>query len=222
MPLYTKKEFANICKLKTKELSVYISRNKVVVEQDFIDSENDVNKIFIEKREVCFLPPKEDVVISNENPYKNISKKEKKTPKKEVESENNQDDEVEGSSDVPTLHKSTILLKHLDTVKRGKEIEKLQIEIQKKKGEVVPVELIKPVILQHNQSILTEFKNAGDEILRIMSKKYSFSVEDLAFCKGEFVKTINNSMSKAIFATTKSIDSIIQSHIEKKGVGEHG
>jgi hypothetical protein len=222
MPLYTKKEFAYICKLKTKELSVYISRNKVVVEQDFIDSENDVNKIFIEKREVCFLPPKEDVVIPDENPYKNISKKEKKTPKKEVESENNQDDEVEESSDVPTLHKSTILLKHLDTVKRGKEIEKLQIEIQKKKGEVVPVELIKPVILQHNQSILTEFKNAGDEILRIMSKKYSFSVEDLAYCKGEFVRTINNSMSKAIFATTKSIDLIIQSHIEKKAVGEHG
>ena len=86
----------------------------------------------------------------------------------------------------------------------------------------MPVELIKPVILQHNQSILTEFKNAGDEILRIMSKKYSFSVEDLAFFKGELVKTINNSMSKAIYATTKSIDSIIQSHIEKKGVGEHG
>ena len=209
MPLYTKREFATICKLETKELSVYISRNKVVVEKDFIDSDNDINKVFIEKRGVCFLPPKE-----------NIDKIEQNQAKKEVETEN--DEENINSNNVPSLQKSTTLLKHLDTVKRTKEIEKLQIEIQKKKGEVVPVELIKPVILQHNQSILTEFKNAGDEILRIMSKKYSFSVDDLAFCKGEFVKTINNSMGKAIYATTKSIDSIIQNHIEKKGVGEHG
>lgn len=63
------------------------------------------------------------------------------------------------NNDTPTLTNSTKKLKYLDTIKRTKEIEKLQIEIQKKKGEVVPVELIKPVILQHNQSILTEFKN---------------------------------------------------------------
>jgi len=207
MALYSKKEFADICKLKTKELSVYIQRNKVVVISGFIDSDDVTNKLFLEKREVCFLPPKDEIEEINE------SLVEKTEPiNREIEPEDN--------SGVPNLHKSTTLLKHLDTVKRGREIEKLQIEIQKKKGEVVPVELIKPVILQHNQSILTEFKNAADEIVRIMSKKHSFSVEDIAYCKGELIKATNGAIAKAIFATSKSIESIIQTHVEKKGVGE--
>ena len=244
MPLFTKKQFAEYLGIENKHISVYHNRNKIEYDystnKELIDTENETNKALIEqiqakkgenipktaKKQVkepkkventlkipnptAFLPkipsfqPKID--LNNANVNKEVSEK-------HIEDENN---------DTPTLTNSTKKLKYLDTIKRTKEIEKLQIEIQKKKGEVVPVELIKPVILQHNQSILTEFKNAGDEILRIMSKKYSFSVDDLAFCKGEFVKTINNSMGKAIYATTKSIDSIIQSHIEKKGVGEHG
>lgn len=244
MPLFTKKQFAEYLGIENKHISVYHNRNKIEYDystnKELIDTENETNKALIEqiqakkgenipktaKKQVkepkkventlkipnptAFLPkipsfqPKIDLNIANVN---------KEASDKHIEDENN---------DTPTLTNSTKKLKYLDTIKRTKEIEKLQIEIQKKKGEVVPVELIKPVILQHNQSILTEFKNAGDEILRIMSKKYSFSVDDLAFCKGEFVKTINNSMGKAIYATTKSIDSIIQNHIEKKGVGEHG
>lgn len=244
MPLFTKKQFAEYLGIENKHISVYHKRNKIEydysTDKEMIDTENETNKALIEQiqakkgenipktaKKQVKEPKKVENTLKIPNPTAFLPKIPSFQPKidlnntnsnKEV-SENHTEEE---NNDTPTLTNSTKKLKYLDTIKRTKEIEKLQIEIQKKKGEVVPVELIKPVILQHNQSILTEFKNAGDEILRIMSKKYSFSVEDLAFFKGELVKTINNSMSKAIYATTKSIDSIIQSHIEKKGVGEHG
>lgn len=244
MPLFTKKQFAEFVGIENKHISVYHNRNKIEYDystnKELIDTENETNKALIEQiqakkgenipktaKKQVKEPKKVENTLKIPNPTAFLPKIPSFQPKIELNNANVNkevsDKHIEDeNNDTPTLTNSTKKLKYLDTIKRTKEIEKLQIEIQKKKGEVVPVELIKPVILQHNQSILTEFKNAGDEILRIMSKKYSFSVEDLAFCKGEFVKTINNSMGKAIYATTKSIDSIIQSHIEKKGVGEHG
>lgn len=244
MPLFTKKQFAEYLGIENKHISVYHNRNKIEYDcstnKELIDTENETNKALIEQiqakkgknipktaKKQVKEPKKVENTLKIPNPTAFLPKIPSFQPKIELNNTNSNkevsDKHIEDeNNDTPTLTNSTKKLKYLDTIKRTKEIEKLQIEIQKKKGEVVPVELIKPVILQHNQSILTEFKNAGDEILRIMSKKYSFSVEDLAFCKGEFVKTINNSMGKAIYATTKSIDSIIQSHIEKKGVGEHG
>ena len=244
MPLFTKKQFAEFVGIENKHISVYHNRNKIEydysTDKELIDTENETNKALIEQiqakkgenipktaKKQVKEPKKVENTLKIPNPTAFLPKIPSFQPKIELNNTNSNkevsDKHIEDeNNDTPTLTNSTKKLKYLDTIKRTKEIEKLQIEIQKKKGEVVPVELIKPVILQHNQSILTEFKNAGDEILRIMSKKYSFSVEDLAFCKGEFVKTINNSMGKAIYATTKSIDSIIQNHIEKKGVGEHG
>ena len=248
MSLFTKKQFAEFLGIENKHISVYHKRNKIEydysTDKEMIDTENETNKALIEQiqakkgenvaKVVKKLQKQTETVQKNventlkmPNPSTILPKIPSFQPKIDLNNANSNKEvsekhSEEDNNDTPTLTNSTKKLKYLDTIKRTKEIEKLQIEIQKKKGEVVPVELIKPVILQHNQSILTEFKNAGDEILRIMSKKYSFSVEDLAYCKGEFVKTINNSMSKAILATTKSIDSIIQSHIEKKGVGEHG
>lgn len=248
MSLFTKKQFAEFLGIENKHISVYHKRNKIEydysTDKEMIDTENETNKALIEQiqakkgenvaKVVKKLQKQTETVQKNventlkmPNPSTILPKIPSFQPKIDLNNANSNKEvsekhSEEDNNDTPTLTNSTKKLKYLDTIKRTKEIEKLQIEIQKKKGEVVPVELIKPVILQHNQSILTEFKNAGDEILRIMSKKYSFSIEDLAFCKGEFVKTINNSMSKAIYATTKSIDSIIQNHIEKKGVGEHG
>ena len=248
MPLFTKKQFAEYLGIENKHISVYHNRNKIEydysTDKELIDTENETNKALIEQiqakkgentpkivkkqsKEQKIVPKNVENTLKIPNPTTILPKIPSFQPKIELNNTNSNKEvsekhSEEENNDTPTLTNSTKKLKYLDTIKRTKEIEKLQIEIQKKKGEVVPVELIKPVILQHNQSILTEFKNAGDEILRIMSKKYSFSVDDLAFCKGEFVKTINNSMGKAIYATTKSIDSIIQNHIEKKGVGEHG
>lgn len=51
MALYTKKEFADICGLPTKNLSTYIGRGKVIVRDDgMIDDAEGINNLFFSKR----------------------------------------------------------------------------------------------------------------------------------------------------------------------------
>ena len=216
MPLLTKKEFANLCNMPTKSLAIYIQRGKVISKNEYIDANLDANQSFIQKYSVKkedrvapipIIKEKKEVVVKTitpalENYIENILVTQKSEGQSYTESERQ--------------------LKYLDTLKREKEIERLQIDIDKKKGVVVPSDLIKPIFLQHNQYIITEFKNAADEIIRIFSKKKSLSVNEVAEIKGEMVSCINLSVDKASLASINSIDNIILDYSQTKQVGEHG
>jgi hypothetical protein len=202
MSIHSKKEFAELCNMKTNELSVYIKRLKVIEgPNETIDDNVDKNRAFLEKR-------RKKQTLSEPKQLRVIEFKEKTTS------------EPEETSTGQSYTESERQLKYLDTIKRQKEIEKLDIEIAKKRGEVVPSELIKPVFLQHNQSILTEFKNGIDEILRVFAKKSSLSVNQIAELKGEMVDIINRSVNKAIVTSENSVEVIISEHAEKRGVGQ--
>lgn len=208
MAIYSKKEFADLCRIETKNLSNYITRKNVIVNSSgFIDTSIDKNMAFLEKRRAKSSSiPSADIVVKN---------------KKKNKPEDFDADETEYvSGPGQTYTESERKLKYLDTVKREAEIEKLKIDIAKKKGEVIPSELIAPCILQHNQSIVTEFKNTADEIIRIIAKKKSLSVNEMAEIKGDLVICINTSIQKATTLTSKNIENIISDFSEKKGVGE--
>lgn len=212
MPIIDKKEFSKICGKPVNKLWTYIDRGKIILLGDGkLDTDDPRNKAFLEKWTSRTDVTYKDISITvpkNQQQTKNIPES---TPLVDVESH-------EGQS----YTESERQLKYLDTLKRRKEIEKLEFEVQKKRGEVVPSELIKPVFLQHNQSILTEYKNATDEIIRIFSKKRSLTVDEVAEIKTDLVKTINNAINNAIIISSKSIDSIISDHSDKRGIGEHG
>lgn len=213
MALLSKKEFSEVCGISTKDLATYIRRKKVIVNShDFIDTTDDINKTFMEKRrgrveEVSLpaaikgaemlLPPPEFGDIPAGTDINDIISK----PGQPISESERQK-------------------KYFDTIKIRGEIEKLKLDNAKKRGEVIPSELIKPVFLQHNQNILTEFKNAADEILRDFSKKKSLSVNETAELKGKMVETINEAITKAVTASSKSVDAIVSEYADKKGVGQ--
>ncbi len=211
MAIYSKKEFSSLCGIETKNLSNYINRKNVIATKDgFIDDSVDKNRAFLAKRRSKSSQKKIMTTVSK-------IEKNKKTVQTEDESdENSFSDSHEGQ----TLEESQRHLKYLDTQKRLKEIEKLEIEIAKKKGEVIPSELIGPCVLQHNQSIITEFKNTADEIIRIIAKKKSLSVNEMAEIKGDLVVCINTSIQKATTLTANTIENIISDYSEKRGIGE--
>lgn len=206
MAFLSKNELCELCNVKVKDFSIYVKRGNVVMNGDFIDSNNEINKKFIERRKSRF---------SNE-PKINKTVEQKPLPPPNIQTE-----KIE-SSEGQTYTESERQLKYLDTIKRQKEIDKLDIEIQKKRGEVVPSEMIKPIFLQHNQSIITEINNRLDEFIRIFSKKRSLTVEEIADIKGNVVEWTNESMNRAILTSVKGIESVIDEHSEKRGIGEHG
>lgn len=212
MALHSKKQFADLCGIATNNLSVQIARGKVIVVNDLIDDTLEKNKSFFEKR-ASKKPANSNQNASSET---NTSKISVESVVKLPQNPN----ELIAPSENQSYTESERQLKYLDTLKRQAEIEKLSLDLAKKKGEVIPSELVKPVFLQHNQSIITEFKNVSDEVIRMFAKKKSLTVNEVAEITGELTSCINNAMNKATTATVNAIDSIVNDFAEKKGVGE--
>lgn len=115
----------------------------------------------------------------------------------------------------------------LEVKKTAAQVEKLQQEVrlmkikeEKMKGVVVPSELIMPVFLQHNQSIITEVHNQSVEFVRLFVKRNSLSVNEEAEIKGAVIKWFNESIKRATETSKVSIRNIIKGYANNRGVGE--
>lgn len=196
MARFTQKEFASECGVGTNYISSYTGQGYLKVDEDgFYDSEEPVNARFLAKR--LARPPK---------------KKDEDTPKQPINPKTGEE--------IPTYEDSERLVKYFDSLKREKEVEKLQIEIDKKKGEVIPSELIEPFFLLHSQSLTTEFKNAMEDSLRNICHLYSVSIADVADFKGYITKRINEALDKATDSTVRQMKQLIQEYADKRGIGE--
>lgn len=216
MALLTKSEFSEACGFASNALAVYVKRGKVNQRKDgLFDDQDEKNKAFIEKRK--------GRVETVEETVQNIEKQERKQAKQKKivikDEETGEETEVD-DSEIPSYTTSERLLKYLDTQKREKEIEKLNLEIEKKKGEVIPSELIKPVFLQHNQFILMEMKNADDEMLSFFSHKYEMTADDTAYIRAEWIKRRNAALTNAITSSVKNVTAIVNDFSDKRGKGE--
>ena len=98
----SKKDFAQLCSITTGNLSNYIKRNKVIVDKNgFIDTNNDLNRLFIQKNntEKVSIP----VQTQSNNP-------------------------TEPNEAIDTSNLSTLSILELEKVKKAADIEKLLIE----------------------------------------------------------------------------------------------
>ena len=223
MAKYTTKEFAALCNIKTNYLSVKINRDKAVVigSDGLIDDKDERNKRFLEK-----IYGRMDMVPK--------SAPMPTTPPKQKKPIQDDEDNSDGESAIATLedllsdpNRSNLpypelerIYKYLQGKKIEEDIKKTKIEISKKKGEVIPYDLIKPLFAMHNQSILTEFKNTTDETLRSIAHRYKIPITEVASIKGEWVHSLNTAIANAIKLSVKSVGNIVQEYSEKKGVGQ--
>jgi len=202
MAKFSKKEFADRCGMATKNLAVYIKRGKVILlDDDYIDDVDHRNLAFLQKQKV--KNGEKEVIVANVPALKS----DKPAKSAEVDENNNY-----AALD---LKKTSVQVEKLE-----QEVRLLKLKEEKLKGVVVPSELIKPVFLQHNQSIITEVHNSSAEFARIFAKKHSLNVNDVAEINGELIKWFNLAINKATVLSVKSIDNIVNDYSEKKGVGE--
>lgn len=223
MAYLTKSEFSKLCGVETKYLSVMIARGNVVLDDDvMIDTDHERNILFLERRRSGPKPPKPPAppkVVREKRPD-NISVPRKPKIVQEPINETDEEQEEIDESGIPSLLTSEKKLKHLDAIKRSKDIEKLELDIQKKRGEVIPAALVLPVLLRQNMSLVTAFKNACDTILTKYTKIRELDVNEVADIRGFFLTAINEGSDKACIESEKSIMSIISEYSDKKGIGE--
>lgn len=210
MALVSKREFAELCGKQTKWLSNYIGRGQVIVgDNDLIDTKDDKNAAFLQRHGASSVP----IIVAP------APQKKGKNPLQGLKVTDDEGNEVDMDA-VPDMKTSERLLKHLDAEKRKREIIKLELDNQKKQGEVVPVEPIGHLVFQFKQYILTQQKITYERFLDEVSHKYSITPEDMAQYRGHFIKALNQSMIEATENFTSNLESILKEYTVKRGVGE--
>jgi hypothetical protein len=213
MAKYTKKEFAEKCGMATNALSVYINpkRGQVVLDEDgLVDTDNETNRRFLEKNRT-----KKSIKT---DPVPTIAS----LPPNQAESDDNLlEIEINGVKvKIPSYEKSEQVVKYFDALKRDKEIQKLDLDIQKKAGEVIPTDPIETLIFQFKAQILNHDKITMQSFLNEISHKYSITSDDTAYFKGYYVRLLNNAVEEATKSFIEGLDRSLREFSVKRGVGE--
>lgn len=228
MAKYSKKEFADLCGVGTNYLSVVIGRHKVVVDADGqIDTANDKNRLYLEKiyGRMDLVPPKGVVAATTVAPNEGTAKS---IPLPVLPAGNKKDLTDEELKDAlaacggMTYEQLERVYKFLQGEKLKSDIEKNRIEIQKKRGEVVPVSPIEQLVFQFKQHTLTQQKIAYQAFLNEIGHKYSITAEDMGYYKGFFIKQLNISVAEASESFTMQLEATLKEFSVRKRVGEHG
>lgn len=195
MALHSKKEFAELCGMPSKSLSVYISRGHVLVENDQIDDKNAVNAAFREKHGA-----------------KAGRKQSKAAPEKKSTAKSQADEGY-----IQTLRDKA--LEDLESKRVNTELKRL--EIKKKMGQVVPTEDVKQLFVLHSENIKSAYVEASDNLIVIFSNKGGLNATDISEMRKKFVDLVNSAIDKAIAGTRSNLQTLVAEFSEKRGVGQH-
>ncbi len=210
MALYSKKDFANLCGIKTNQLSVVISRGNIILTGDLIDETNAKNSAFLQKQ-------REKQLKISESPIPKESKKENITE----------------SAPVPPVQKfkkkkNDLSIYSLDQEIKIADLQKKEVDTriallkeEKLIGASIPTDLVKSVISNLSKSMISSFKDGADQFIIEISKRKNLTVVESAELKGKIVEIINMCSSKAISESRKNLKNIIIEFSNKKEVGEH-
>jgi hypothetical protein len=220
MPLYSKKEFAVLCGMKdASQLRVSITRDKKVIVGDsgLIDSQHPVNKIFVEHRKV----------VMGRNKAKGAPTKQAEDLTADDMAEQ-LDREISGLED----QKATMKAKGGDTFGYAAELERLKteiakrelikrdIDIEKKRGETMPVELFMAMLRQYNQSNNRSFRRALDQVVSRFSIKYKLSIADQAEMRKIVVEEVNTAIDNSTKEVKSKIKDMVTEYSQTRERGE--
>lgn len=215
MPKYTNKEFAKLCGIKTNNLRTYIDRGKVICVNGVIDTDDETNLYFYEKRrqnsdeKTAFLPDPEEIKL-NERVAEKTSKEVQTKFDYPVE---NPPSQSIGSS-LDNQHKE----EDLKRIRMQNEL--MQAKVEKIKGESIPTVLATNMMLQHTKSLTTAFKNGIENFLITIQKMKGLSLEEMAEMRKQLIELLNKGVIESVEESKLAIDSIVDEYSSQREVGE--
>lgn len=170
------KEFAVAVGVKHATLRQHIKRKKVFKSGDKIDTEYELNKIYInEQTNGRGLDMSAINMLNNsqleEKPKQKSNSKPKSQPEKVNDKPLQQNTPVTDASEEDKIHLSyTVRKRKADAIKAENEAELKRIEIQKKMGELMPIELVERILTINLQSIFRTFHNDCENIASVYTE----------------------------------------------------
>lgn len=222
--LISVKDFAKAIGKSYGTVRQHINRKKVFKSGDFIDTEYELNKQYIlsetngkgldftkiEESEIREQP----AIESKKTPKPAVVAKPSPPPQKEVRpaSEPNQEEVIKWNLD---LRK-----KQADAEKAERDNELKKIEIQKKMGKLMPIELVEKILTVNIQSIFRAFETEADNIASVYCEILGGDRTHLS----EMADQMRKHLQKAILETkTQAADEVkhaIKEYAEVRSRGE--
>lgn len=224
-------EFAERCNLSQGNLSNYKARGKCRMTGDFYDDKDPINSMFLAARDAIAAKKKLGIKTARGNRWKEKPKKkavkEKKTEpdfggfvpddlppnKKQLPPEPNrqqysQSDDDDGGGLQVVKMKADIA--RINSVR-----ELNQLKIQKQQGELIPTELVRPVIAQLAKSLASNFKSGADNLIVEISHRKKMTGAELADLRAILVGIVNDSISKSVKDSKKMSEHIARDYTSK-------
>ena len=90
-----------------------------------------------------------------------------------------------------------------------------QLKIQKQQGELIPTELVRPVIAQLAKSLASNFKSGADNLIVEISHRKKMTGAELADLRAILVGIVNDSISKSVKDSKKMSEHIARDYTSK-------
>ena len=207
MSFISPKDFAAQYGLKYATLRSHISRGKVVKKDNFIDTENPVNKLYIQENatKVALTPPKK---AANENIETESKPPVTATPP------------TASSSDDGDLSNLTLREKFAKTLKVEREAEYKRLQNLKLQGKLMPIELVEKTLTINIQSIFRSFESSSENIASIYNERLGGDRADLADMVTRMRQELERAITSAKQKSKEEITGLMQEYAATRSRGE--
>lgn len=120
------------------------------------------------------------------------------------------DEDEEDDGTLMPLVKAEKTYQHYRAVRNQRAAELAEIEIARKKGELIRVDVITPFFQQHNLSIAKEVQAMLEAEARYIAKVFNLTHDQHVEMRSRFTTEINRMLERAKEGTRKAIETIIQ------------
>ena len=210
---YTRAEFSEKTKIEDKNITVYLLRRKLVLNASGeIDDADPVNFMFLQKR----MSKLERKVVGN--PPKKKEEKAKPEPAKKPQNEEisrqntNRNELLEMDKEKGKL----------DLNQRRNVIQMQELELAKKRGELIPTEIVRKLVIQQSEGTKIAYTEACENLIVILSQKKQMTSDEVSDIRKQFMAIVNSAIDTSIEITKRNMVEIVKEFSQKRGVGQHG
>jgi len=208
MSFLSTKDFAKLVTVKSGTLRVHVSRGRVHKEKNgLIDTDHPTNKIYISEISVNTL----DDPAPKKTNYEDV-----KYPSKMEAPESKQNSVPSGTVDSLSLRE-----KKAKTLKVEREAEYKSLQIQKMRGELMPIELVERTQTINIQSIFRSFESASENIASIYNERLGGDRATLAEMMTRMREELARSIKSAEDRSKEEIKGLMAEYAATRNRGEN-
>lgn len=207
MPLYSRSDFAKLCGKSRGYITQYVTRRKLIMSGDFIDTGEQqnfdmMNKWLAQKAEKEESEAPDIQQPSKQSPNKSVSDPEPPPPPRVP----NTTQRVDPDFTISALDRKK---SEADLELKESKIRLSKLQEAKLRGDNIPTSMVRSVVSLLGQSFQGSYKNGAQKLLLDLAHEMKMTQEQEAKYKGKLTKLINESHANAIKEAKIGIKNIV-------------